>query len=124
MPENNIENIQFSVVEGDYWDEEVEISDSFSGDISAYGSWECQVMPSEVLTTDVSAASLSASVSIESVSERTVTLEADETLTDNLVDSGKASEKYYSDLRAEVETGKPQTLAQITWDVKRKHRTS
>lgn len=124
MPENNIESETRHVVEGDYWDEVVEIPTTFAGDISGYTNWKCLMMSSDVLTADVSAASVSGSVSVLSNANRTVEIVADDSLTDELVADGSTSTKLYSDLRAEVEAGKPQTLKRLQWDVARKYRIS
>lgn len=123
MPANKLSVQIVYVKEGDEWVESVTVPDSFSGDISAYTSWSCQLMDDSVLTADVSSAVASGAVVVLDNEDRTIQITVDDSQTDNLVASGSNTRDLYADVSADI-SGSPRTVAEMLWTVTRKYKTT
>jgi len=124
MPSTNITTQTRYVKEGDDFYEIVTLPSTITQDVSAYTNWSAYIMDAATITTDVSAAAISAGVIVYDNPARQILVQSDKSGTDNLVAEGKTERKLYSDIQADDINGVTSTLIQLQWVVKRKYKPS
>ncbi len=117
-----IRNISITVKEGDYWNEDINLT-SETVPISSWSNFECDICPPAVLTTDVTAGIISGAVTLGS-EDGYLNIKVADTETDDLVPKDSPSVTYYSDLRGEDQEGLKRTIRTIRWTINRKWSSS
>ena len=121
MPTSDFTVKTIYVNEGDDWVEELTVPDTYSGDISGYTNWSCQIMDASVLTADVSSAVTSGSVIVSDNALRTIEITVDKANTDDLVAEGSTERLLYSDIQTDI-SGNTNTVLKLNWRAQRKRR--